>query len=251
MILKVSNQNKKKLEFHNIFKLLSTFNSMFKKRCNKCEKKVESNFDFCPYCGNSLINPKDYGLLGKTDNPQELNNFLSPKQGIGNFTGSIIEKMLGNAFKALEKEMRGINEEERLEENKSIPNLNTNFQLYINGKKVNVPQFEEQISEEKKPKIKKEKMPEVSEETLVQSAKLPRKEAKTKLTRHKEKLIYELDTPGLEAVDKVLITKLETSIEIKAYTPKTVYYKTLPIKLPLMQYSINPKEGKLFLEFKT
>jgi hypothetical protein len=227
---------------------------MFKKRCKKCEKKVEKDFDFCPYCGNSITNPNEYGLLGKTDELEELNNFLAPKKELGGFSGNILEKMLGNAFKMLEKEMRGLDEQENNlnnieKQNKGLPGVKTDFQLYINGKKINLPSLQNTQMQDTKPKVRKEKMPEVSEETLKKSINLPRKEAKTKVTRHKEKLVYELDTPGLETVDKVLINKLENAIEIKAYTPKAVYYKTLPVKLPLMQYSI--KENKLFLEFKT
>jgi hypothetical protein len=229
---------------------------MFKKRCTKCEKKIARDFDFCPYCGNSIDISKDYGLLGKNDNLEELRERITPKENIGGFTGNIIEKMLGNAFRVLEKEIRNLNEQEnrieKMENNaQRTPPIPGNFQLFINGKRVNMPQFQDQMQKENKPKTKNEKMPQISEETLKNSTKLPRKEAKARVTRHKEKLIYELDTPGLETVDKVLINKLENSIEIKAYTPKTVYYKTLPVKLPLMQYSINPQEGKLFLEFKT
>lgn len=228
---------------------------MFKKRCQNCEKKIDRSFDFCPYCGVPSSNPKKYGLLGKTDNPQELNNFIQPKQELGGFTGNIMEKMLGSAFKMLEKEMGNLNKQEKnfeaMEKEFQKMPMKTNLQLFINGKRVNLPEFQSNMTKENKPKQTKQKMPEISEETLKKSFNLPRKEAKSKLTRHKEKIIYELDTPGLDAVDKVLINKLEDSIEIKAYTPKAVYYKTLPIKFPLMQYSINPQEGKLFLEFKT
>jgi len=98
------------------------------------------------------------------------------------------------------------------------------------------------------PKQSTQKIPKVSEETLKKSVKLPRKEAKTKLMRTAERVIYELNTPGIESLNNVLVNKLENSIEIKAYTDNAVYFKTLSIKLPLMQYSI--KDDKLVFEFK-
>ena len=105
-----------------------------------------------------------------------------------------------------------------------------------------------EMEDENGKKIKTAKIPQVSEETFKKSTKLPRKEPKSKLTRLKDKIVYELEIPGLNSLDKVLINKLENSIEIKAFTDKAVYIKTLPAKLPLIQYSIN--NGKLFLEFK-
>jgi len=233
---------------------------MFGKRCSKCSKKVSRSFDFCPYCGIPINNPKDYGLLGKNDDIDELRSSLTgfslPKMNMGglDFNSNLMEKMLGNAFKMLEKEMRNINQEENIERTApSIP-TKTNFQLFINGKKVNLPEFKNHIqgnnNSQEKIKEQQKKLPEISAEILKKSAKLPRKEAKSKVQRFKDKLIYELDTPGLESVGNVLINKLEGAIEIKAYTDKAVFFKTLPVKLPLAKYAISPEEGKLFLEFK-
>lgn len=234
---------------------------MFKKRCTKCEMKFNKSFDFCPYCGFQSNEKEDYGLLGKNDDIANLGNSFGnlgmPNKKLGNFTGSFMEKMLGSAFKMLEKEMRNLEREEGNIQN--IPNIQdnhpmkTNFQLYINGKRVNIPEFTQRLGRnmpQQKKEIRKEKLPEISDETLKKASKLPRKEAKTKLTRFKDKLVYELNTPGLDSVNNVLINKLESSIEIKAYTDKAVFFKNLPIKFPLMKYSINPEEGKLFLEFK-
>ena len=222
---------------------------MFKKRCPSCEKKVESKFDFCPYCGLPIKDPKNYGLLGKTDNINELAKFMQPKADMG--SGSMIEKLLGNAFKMLEREIRSIDtEESKLRPTQNNIPLKTNLQLYINGKKVDFPEFQERIdtNNQAQQEQKKQMLPEISKELLEKSLKLPRKEAKSKVTRHKEKLVYELDTPGLKTVGNVLVNKLENAIEIKAYTDKIVFFKTLPIKFPLIQYSLS--EGKLFLEFK-
>lgn len=234
-----------------------------KKKCSHCDRTVDKNFDFCPYCANPIGNPGDYGLLGKTDDLNELQKNFTGKSGLG-ANGSFFDKIFESAFKVIEKQIQKISEEElkAMKSQKAPRNMNGNFELYINGKRVNLPgnlagvQVEEMqglpgsnnFNQPKK--APKAKMPKVSDETLKQSIKLPRKEAKTKLTRTSEKVIYELDTPGIQSLNQVLINQLENSIEIRAYTSKAVFNKTLPVKLPLMQYSVNPEEGKLVLEFK-
>jgi len=178
-----------------------------------------------------------------------------------------MEKLLGNAIKMLDKEIRNISEEESKLQREEIvrnPNIKSNFQLFINGKKVNLPEnFNGDLSRlriagspitgnmAQEPTPKKQKAePKISDQVLKNSVKLPRKEAKTKLIRYKDKVIYELDTPGLDNVDNVLVNKLENSLEIKAYAAKAVYFKNLAVKLPLMKYGVSPEEGKLVLEFK-
>ena len=180
---------------------------MFKKRCERCDKKIDRKFDYCPYCGLDMTKDK-YGMLGKSDDLAEMNNILKPR-GIpnlfGGLGGNIMEKMLNNAFRTLAKEMNNINEEEFKQETKqkNFP-IASNFQLFINGRRVNLPEFQNNMQENQQQtnqiKKTKHKLPEISPEVLEKSKKLPRKEAKTKLTRLKEKIVYELETPGLDAV---------------------------------------------------
>lgn len=226
-----------------------------KKKCNNCNRKIEKDFDYCPYCAKPL-NKKDYGLLGKDDYTTGLNEAMPSNLG-GILGGSFMEKMMASALKMVEKEMQKNSIQEnngrKTKINKALPG---NFELFINGKKVNLPGNIEGIQIENMPgnmmgekkESPKSRIPKVSEETMQKSAKLPRKEAKSHLTRTSDKVIYELETPGLLSLNHVLVNKLENSIEVKAYTDKAVYFKTLPVKLPLMQYSL--KEDKLVLEFK-
>ncbi len=233
-----------------------------KKKCSNCNRKVGKDFDFCPYCANGLKDPKDYGLLGQDDDILAFNQpiFKSNKE-----SDTFLDKIFESAFKVVEKQIQKISEEEMkaMRNSSRINNnseLNGNFQLFINGKRVNLPrnlagvQIGEmngnRITNNKIPNQQKAKMPKVSDETLKNSAKLPRKEPKTQLTRNSERVIYELDTPGIQSLNQVLINQLENSIEVRAYTDKTVFNKTLSIKLPLLQYTIKPEEGKLVLEFK-
>jgi len=224
-----------------------------KKKCAHCDRKIEKDFEFCPYCAQPLKNKKDYGLLGNDDYSDPLMNMMPGN--MNNLLGSsFIDKMMSSAIKMIEKEIKNEQLESKIKKLNFSQNIPTIFELFINGKKINLPGNIAGIQVEKMPKssenksTQKNKIPIVSEETLQKSAKLPRKEAKTHLTRTSDKVIYELDAPGLISLNQVLVNKLENSIEVKAYTEKVVYFKTLPIKLPLMQYSL--KEDKLILEFK-
>lgn len=227
-----------------------------KRKCSNCNRKIEKDFEFCPYCANPIKNKKeDYGLLGKDDNINELNSGLN-RDITRIMGGSFMEKMMSSAIKMIEKELQ----KEAIQANQATKNnannMPANFELFINGKKVNLPgnisgiQIEDLSGKnvQKQNMPLKSRIPKVSEETMEKSAKLPRKEAKSHVTRTSDKVIYEIETPGLKSLNNVLVNKLESSIEVKAYTEKAVYFKTLPIKLPLMQYSL--KEDKLVLEFK-
>jgi hypothetical protein len=237
---------------------------MFKKRCSNCNKKVERSFDFCPYCSSPLRKKEDYGLLGKSDEDnfdKIMQNKAPNLNNLGGlFGGNFFNKALAGAFKMLENEIKQLDEQERRiekAEKSNMPKVNTNFQLFINGKKVNLPQnmfpqlaIQSSNQSNNNREEKQKELPKPSEETINKSKKLPRKEAKSTLKRLKNSVIYELDTPGIDSINNVVVNKLEEAIEIKAFTEKAVFQKTLPIKLQLMKYSISPSEGKLILEFK-
>ena len=60
------------------------------------------------------------------------------------------------------------------------------------------------------------------------------------------KVIYEIELPGVKSTEDVSIIKLENSIEIKAVTKDKSYFKLLPIKLPISGYKV--ADEKLILE---
>ncbi len=229
-----------------------------KTKCGACQKEISKKFDYCPFCASPLKDlKKEYGLLGRSDDfiEREIN-----KNFDASFPESIINKMISSAVKMLNTEIKKTNEI-KFKQPKIENPRNSNFELYINGKKINLPgdiagvQIEKMPFSEggiKKPKRPKAKIPRprISEEILERSKKLPRKEAESHVSRTSDKIFYELKTPGLNSPENVLINKLENSLEIKAFTEKAVYFKVLPGKLPLIQYSVSPGEGKLILEFK-
>ncbi len=225
---------------------------MFKRKCPRCSEKCSRDFEFCPYCGLRIKQPhneEDYGLLGKKDIPEEFEMFNQPMLGFGS---GILSRMLGNTMKMLQKELQKSTEQEIKNSGRENSQIK-HFQLYINGKKVNLSNLQPgQVKkiQLREPGIVKEapKHPILSEETIKNSVHLPKEEAECKLRRAGNKIIYEINVPGVNSLDKVLINKLENSMEIKAYSKEKIYKKILPINLPFLGYHLNKQ--KLFLEFQ-
>ncbi len=204
--------------------------SMFKKRyCKGCREKVSSKYRFCPSCGSEIksYSEEDWGMLGREDVLGE-ESFASPF--FTGFGGKMLNNMLGNALKMLEKEMKNAEKTPR-----------SNFRLMINGKEI-------QIGQQKKPKEAVRKIPkrEFGKEQLKKISELPKKEPKTSLKRIGDKIIYEIEMPEVKSLNDVLINNLENSIEIKAIGESTIYSKTIPINMPITNQTLS--EGKLFLE---
>tara|TARA_Y100000310_G_scaffold5449_1_gene6364 strand:- start:532 stop:1197 length:666 start_codon:yes stop_codon:yes gene_type:complete len=219
---------------------------MFKKRCPRCERKVEKNYDFCPYCGRNLKSKhenEDYGFLGKNDFINEDTNSML------NMGGSFMDKMINNAMKMIEKQMKespeGFEENIKKIQSKLPPNMSPNMKIrfMVNGKEIPI----NQINKNQEQPIKKIS-PKISEHQSKKLAKLPRKEPKTKMKRLAKKLIYELEVPGVDNIQDIIINKLENSIEIKALSKDKIYSKTININLPILRYSLN--NGNLILELQ-
>lgn len=212
---------------------------MFKKNeCGKCGKKISGKYEFCPYCGNSLngnFKDEDWGMLGKNDffNEQEQFNPFS--------SGGILGKMLGSAMKMFEKE---------LQKEMRASNLQpkTNFELIINGKRVDPKNIRVSRQITKKPVRKQptKLLQNFSQEQLKRISKLSKEEPSTNIRRFSDKVIYEIDVPGVKEIKDISIIKLENSIEIKAIAKDKYYFKSIPINLPLVNYNLS--EGKLVLE---
>ncbi len=203
---------------------------MFNKRCCKnCKEKVSTKYRFCPSCGKEIENYKDedWGMLGREDLMEE-EELMSPF--FTGFSGKILNNMLGNAFKMLEKEMKNMEKSSK-----------SNFRLMVNGKEI-------QIGQQKKPRepAKKILRREFGKEQLKKISELPKKEPKTSLKRLGDKIIYEMEMPEVKSLNDVLINNLENGIEIKAIGESIIYSKTIPINMPITNQTLS--EGKLFLE---
>src|SRR3989344_455933 len=217
--------------------------NMFKKRCPRCEKKVDKGYDFCPYCGLGLkgkYDEEDYGFLGKNDLINE-NNMSMPQN-------SLVDKMFSSAMKMAEKMIE--------KQMKNMPELNEGqigfpgnmrVQFFVNGKRVPIDRFPLMTNAKKKPKIEK-RIHVISKEKMEKLAKLPKKEPTSEVRRMVNKVIDNLEVPGVNDIDDIFINKLESSIEIKAISDDKVYSKILNVNLPILRYGLS--NGNLIIEMQ-
>ena len=213
-----------------------------KKECNRCSAKSSDKFNFCPNCGvpfNENSKKEGYGLLGDSDaneNPFNFSEMNNPF--VGAFGGKMMGKMFESAVRMLEKEMQ--------REMKKQNSPKTNFQLFVNGKKVNIergPHNHIHRAKKEKREINYQNLPQAN---LKKFGDFPKKEPETNVRRFSDKVIYEINMPGLKSEKEMSIIKLENSIEIKALGNNIIYRKVIPINLPITDYKIS--NDKLVIE---
>ncbi len=211
---------------------------MFGEKCNNCGIKFSGKYSFCPHCGNSKKNSrgKDFGMLGESDF-EEPNNFIE-ESFIEKLGGKMINKVFENAVKMIEKEMS--KEMRRQTSPQNQPK--GNFQLFVNGKKVNLGE----IQPRKEERMEREEIIELPNEPLKNFSKFPRKEPQTNVKRLSDKVLYEVSMPGIKTEKDISIINLENSIEIKGIGKEISYQKILPVSLPIMGFNLS--RGKLVLE---
>ncbi len=200
--------------------------------CSECGSGIKSDFTFCPYCGLDLYNPeedmRDFGMLGKEDSDQnEMEEQLVSNLGL---TDKILGSLINNLMKNIDQQFRNYEK--------------TEIRTLPNGIKINIG-----VPRSIKPQQVKQKLPDkVTDEQIKKMGSLPRVTAKTDIKRLNDKLIYELNTPGLSSINDVIVSKLESGYEIKAIADKKIYVNSLPVNLPLNGFSIS--DNKLLVEFR-
>ncbi len=214
-----------------------------KEKCDSCGSKVNLKYKFCPHCGVSFINPKkereDFGLLGKNDIPNDnAENNLFGEGGLG-ITDKLISTVFNSLMKNLDKQMKN----SMMNQNKDFSNAEIRSLPNGIGIKIYGP-FDMQ---QQKPKKKERVVQKINNEQLKKMSELPREKAKTFVKRLGDKVIYELATNGINSVEDIFVSKIETGYEIKAIGSKKVYVNTIPINLPLTKYSV--LDNKILFEF--
>jgi len=200
---------------------------MFKQKCPNCAKKIEKDYNFCPYCGLSfkqLREEENFGLLGRDD---EVTSQPPIKLPMG------LDKIMNSLIKQLEKQTSNAKEANVLPRGFSIQISTAPRQTQQN------PQ--ERISE---PVVQKVPVKEIE-----RRRNLPKKEAESSVRRLSDKIIYEIFVPKVKNKKDVVISRMETGIEIKAYSKDACFYKTIPVKLQILRHYL--KDSTLFLEFKS
>ncbi len=214
---------------------------MFKKeRCKKCRSKLSDKYDFCPYCGSRIEDDsKEWGMLGKNDFTSPMDELKLP-MGFNMLFNSLMKSM-NKQFAEAEKQMKEPSNKIKKD------GISISISTFGDGPpKIKVsPMGNAQKAEvqEELPKVKQNLF---SKEKTKRFSSLPREEPKTSIRRLSNKLIYELEMPGVESAEDVSVVRLESSIEIKAIGKKKAYFKLIPISLPLKKYDLTG--GKLVLE---
>lgn len=227
-----------------------------KKKCWKCKEKIEKDFKFCPICG---AKQKTNGLLDEIEDlMKEETMEFSFDSLFRNFS-----KLMQNLTNQIENEMKKIDKKIKPLQPEELPKKGKGISIKINfstGKpEIKVIKFNEKEKEKSERKkletfkqvsskqIKAKQIKEKEKEKLKQ-LQLPHEEAKTKIKRLSDKLIYEIDLPGVKSMANIEIKQLENSTEIKAISKDKIYFKLIPIALPILNCEF--KHEKLYIYFK-
>ena len=217
-----------------------------KEKCSKCGKSIDKNSNFCASCGSKTNSnfEKDFGMLGKTDlqTPQNPFENILPR----GFAGGMLGKMLGSAMGMLEKEMK----KEFNNKDNPINQSRSNVELFINGKRINpqnIKVTKKPIQNQKKQVEKVIELPIFSKDKQKKFLGNKKTEPKTKVRRLSDQVIYEIEIPGVKNLEDISIKPAGKSIEIKATTKTKSYFKSIPLSLSLVSYSL--EKDLLVLEF--
>ena len=200
---------------------------MFNKKCRGCARKVDRRFNYCPHCGTPLKagGEEEMGMLGASDAGQ-LQDELKLPFGV--------EKIMGGLVKQLEKQLGSMD----IDDKTGMPK---GFKIQIArgpvGQRVvrnnSVPRNVVNI---------------VSKEESERRAKLERVNAASSVRRLGDVIIYEIDAPGIQRKENVVVTELETGVEIRAYSKDKCYVKVIPLKVEILGMRI--ERERILVEFK-
>src|SRR3989344_782362 len=198
-----------------------------KEKCSRCSGKLKEEFSFCPYCGDDRRNPqkdmRDYGMLGKNEAVDG-----APLIGGGSmgFADNLFQSLFNGLMKSLEGQMKTSNGD-----------MQPDIRVTTNGIVVNLTQGVQQK--------RRSKTRVISEEQIKRMAQLPRAEAKTDVRRLSDKVVYEVKTPGVNSIEDIFVSKVESGYEVKIIGEKKVYVNTFSLDLPLKGYGLM-KDSVLF-----
>ena len=201
-----------------------------KKKCSSCNEKIKDSFSYCPGCGKSFKvseNSGDFGMLGKTDSMPNLAEELNLPFGLG--------KMVNSLVKQLEKQMNDVD----LQNGSGNPR---GFKIKVS---TGAPR-EGQMVQNTPQRI--ELQNKISNKESERRQSLKKIDAESKIRRLGDRIIYEIETSGVKSKEDVVLTKLATGIEVKAYSKDKCYIKFIPLTLEVVGYFI--KQNKVFVELK-
>lgn len=203
---------------------------MMRKKCLSCAKKVERKFSYCPYCGASfrmLHDKEDFGMLGRDDFSERAQEELKLPFGI--------EKIMNSLVKQLEKQMGNAD----FGDNRGMPK---GIKIRVMRGVPQMGQVVRQMPQKRKELIK------VSDREVERRMSLPKVEAESKVRRLADMIIYEIEAPGIQKKEDVVLTELATGLEIRAYSRNKCYVKFIPLKVEVIEYHI--EKEKVIVELR-
>jgi hypothetical protein len=216
-----------------------------KKKCKRCGNKVEKKDSFCSSCGLILkeFDEGEWGMLGKNDTIMPEINM----PGFGMIFNSLM-KNFGSQIKEMEKELKN-----GLEKNPNALKRGISISISTSGNnppKIKINDLSGNIINApcKEAPVIKKKVGSLflSEEKAKKFLELPQEEPQTKIRRLSDKMVYEIELPGVKSLNDVSIMQLENSIELKAVSKKKSYKKVIPINFPIQRYKLSNE--KMILE---
>lgn len=218
---------------------------MFGKKqvCPRCGNKSSKKYSFCPFCGGNFKSSEG--------------EFFEPSFNMGfpfNTIFKQLEKQIEKQFREMDKELPSFVEDEKkvkqspkIAEGISISISSSGGQPVIRVRNLGDNQNVQRVQQRAQPI--KDNLPKtkLTEAQIEQFSKLPKEEPQTSVRRLTDRIVYEIDMPGVEEKN-IHITKLQNSIEIKAFTKDKAFFKLIPISLPILKSQLS--EGKLVLELK-
>ncbi len=222
------------------------------KKCACCDKQIEKSFKYCPFCGTKQKTGD--GLL---DEIEEIMEDMKRPKLPSDFSFGLFrnfDKIVKELTEQLEKQIDTLRPEKNVENN--VRGISIKVDFSHGTPTISIKNIGENIEENKKHK-KDEKIESdkgiikrfrLNETELKRLEKLPREEARASIKRLSNKIIYEIDVKGVKNISDVEIRKLENSIEVKAISKDKIYFKLIPIVLPIIDYEL--KKDKLYIYFK-
>ncbi|MCK4555263.1 MAG: zinc ribbon domain-containing protein [Candidatus Aenigmarchaeota archaeon] len=187
--------------------------------CEKCNIDTKDDWSFCPKCGHELKRSKvvDYGMEDV---------FASMANSLQNMTKRMLfEGMRPQGAKAPSgltvKIVRGVPATAMRNQSARIAPVQMNAPA-----KVTTP-------------LKARPAPKKTIEPEATFNKLP------------GKLMVEVKTPGVESIEDVDVLEMGTSVEVRAYSGDTLYFKIINVPKKASVVSKKVESGKLVLEMKT
>ncbi|MEK6847354.1 MAG: hypothetical protein AABY16_04265 [Nanoarchaeota archaeon] len=207
-------------------------------KCKRCDGKLKDDFSFCPFCGLDLRNPeadmREFGMLGKNDSVLGAPLLGGGAMGLpGDFNAIFAQvmKMMEHQFRHMGAENVDFGDAKP-----EITRLPNGIQIKLGPRMIGKPQQKQ----EQQPRV-------ITDEQKERMKSLPRGEARINVRRFSDKVVYELNAPGVENINDIFVSKLESGYEVKAVGKKKVYVNSLQIALPMKKYFV--KDDKLTIEF--